>query len=434
MDKHQVQFKNWQLLILTVLLLGSGFIFGQKYQPRLSINTQAKASKTDHNQVNILPVETIVVRQVYSYSTSQTYIGEVKALRTSEVGFERAGKLISVLVDEGDRVSAGTALAKLDTTNLETQLEGLIARKAGAQAVLAELKNGARTEQKAAAQAVVRDLEQQLELEKLKNSRREYLYGEGAIAREQLDEVAFNSKALTERLANAKSNLEELQNGTRVEQVTAQQAVVDRLTAEIKDISITIDKSILRSPFNSIVSNRNVDEGMVIQAGQSILRLVENTQPELKVGVPISVANQIKSGSRHQVTIGGEIYSAEVSSILPELNSATRTLTVVLKLPSLAATQVIPGQIARLAVTQTHNTDGYWLPITALVKGNRGLWSCYALVDSEHSQNTKVEVKSIEILEAQSDRVLVRGTLEPGDEIIADGTHRLVPGQLANRK
>ncbi|MGL5940890.1 MAG: hypothetical protein ACRC2S_10930 [Waterburya sp.] len=54
----------------------------------------------------------------------------------------------------------------------------------------------------------MRDLEKQLELEQLKSDRREYLYAEGAISQEQLDEVAFNSQALSERLANAQSNLD----------------------------------------------------------------------------------------------------------------------------------------------------------------------------------------------------------------------------------
>ena len=80
------------------------------------------------------------------------------------------------------------------------------------------------------------------------------MYAEGAIAREELDEIAFNRKALKERLANAKSNLDELQNGSRVEQIRAQQAAVRQLSAEIKDLDITIDKSILNSPFDAIVS------------------------------------------------------------------------------------------------------------------------------------------------------------------------------------
>lgn len=249
-----------------------------------------------------------------------------------------------------------------------------------------------------------------------------------AIAREELDEIAFNRKALRERLANAKSNLNELQNGTRVEQIQAQQAAVDRLTAEIEDLEITIAKSTLESPFDAIVSIRNLDEGTVVEPGTSIVRLVENSSPEVKIGVPIAIARRIQSGSKQQIIIGGQKYDATVSSVLPEVNTATRTRTVVLRLPPTAATEVSPKQIARLQVTQTNNTDGYWLPISALVKGDRGLWTCYALV-TENGES-KAERRYLELLETQGDRVLVRGTIQPEDEIITDGTHRLVPGQL----
>jgi multidrug efflux pump subunit AcrA (membrane-fusion protein) len=434
--KPKKPVQNWQVAITlqvrfaitTVILLGLGFVLGQKFSTQQTTEAKVLASK----QTNILPVKTIAIEAVQSYSTSQAYTGEVTALRTSEVGFERGGKLTQVLVEEGDRLKINTPLAQLDTANLEAQRQGLVAQKAQAAAVLAELSNGARTEKITAAQARVRDIEQQLKLEQLKSSRREYLYGEGAIAREDLDEIAFNQKALAQRLVDAQSNLAELNNGTRVEQINAQQAAVDRLSAEIADLDITIAKSTLKSPFDGIVSARNLDEGTVIQAGQSILRLVENAQPKVKVGLPILVANKMQSGSEQQVTIGDKEYSAIVSSILPEVNPATRTRTVVLKLSPTAATQVSPKQIARLNVTQTNKTDGYWLPITALVKGDRGLWSCYAVVATDSNNSQRVERRLLEVLETNGEKVLVRGTLKAGDAIVTDGTQRLVSNQLVS--
>ena len=428
-EKRQVwQLKTWQLFITTVVLLASGFLLGQKYQSPQSNPVPQASSQTT---ANILPVSTVEIKPVKTYQTTQIYTGEVTAVRTSEVGFERGGKLISVLVDEGDRLSLGESLAKLDTSNLEAQRQELVAQKAEAQARYLELKNGVRKEQIAAAQATVRDLEQQLKLEQLKSSRREYLYQEGAIAREQLDEIAFNTKALNERLTNAKSNLNELQNGTRKEQIAAQQAVVERLTAKIIDLDITITKSVLRSPFDGIVSLRHLDEGTVVTPGQSILRLVENTQPEVKIGVPISVVNTIQLGSQQQIVINNRNYSATVNSILPEVDTTTRTRTLVLKLNPSATDLVSPGEIARLAVTTTIATDGYWLPVSALVKGDRGLWNCFAIV--KEGNNTKVDRRYVEVLATEPEKVLVRGTLQPGDLIVSNGTHRLVPGQLVRQ-
>lgn len=63
--------------------------------------------------------------------------------------------------------------------------------------------------------------------------------------------------------------------------------------------------------------------------------------------------------------------------------------------------------------------------MTALVKGDRGLWSCYAVV-ANNSNTNQVERRLVEVLETNGERVLVRGTLKTGEAIIADGTQRLV--------
>jgi hypothetical protein len=86
-----------------------------------------------------------------------------------------------------------------------------------------------------------------------------------------------------------------------------------------------------------------------------------------------------------------------------------------------------------LEVTQTIPTEGVWLPTAALVRGERGLWSCYLLGGTEPELGEdvyRVKQSFLEVLHTESDRVLVRGTLEPGDRAIAAGTHRIVPGQL----
>lgn len=416
---------RFQLFLAGSIILLAGVGIG-KFAGIESSNppVQAQAKKATP-----LPVKTTKIQLVNNYQTVQSYTGEVVAKRTSEVGFERSGKLVEVLVDEGNRVDKGAILAKLDTANLQAQRRSLVAQKAQAEARLVELKNGARKEQIAAARARVRDLEKQLKLERLKSNRRKYLYEQGAISREQFDEVAFNSQALSERLNNARSGLEELLNGTRYEQKAAQKAAVDQLSAEITNLDITIAKSILKAPFSGTIGLRSADEGMVIDAGKSIVRLVEDSKPEVKIGVPINIARKLVSGTQQELQIGGKTYSARVKSILPEVDTATRTRTVILQLKSTA--KVSPREIARFKVTQTVATEGYWLPITALVKGDRGLWSCYAVIDE--NGNSKVERRLIEVLETDGKRVLVRGTIQAGDAIVIDGTQRLVPGQLVSK-
>ncbi|MGD1912492.1 MAG: efflux RND transporter periplasmic adaptor subunit [Rivularia sp. (in: cyanobacteria)] len=426
--KKSSPFKRWQLVSASLLILLAGVGIGKFDGTIEPSNPQEKAQA----QVTPLPVKTTKIQLATNYQTTQSYTGEVVANRTSKLGFEGGGKLVEILVDEGDRVSKGTVLARLDTANLQAQRRSLVAQKAQAEARLVELKNGARREQIASRKASVRDLEKQLKLERIKRARRKYLYEEGAISREQFDEVAFNSQALAERLNNARSSLEELLNGTRYEQKAAQQAVVDQLSAEITNLDITIAKSSLKAPFAGTIGLRAVDEGTVVNAGTSIVRLVEDSKPEVKIGVPISIARKLSSGTQQVLEIGGKTYSARVKSILPEVDSATRTKTVILQLPSTA--KVSPREIARFKISQTVAMEGYWLPITALVKGDRGLWSCYAVVRKKgNTKSYQVERRLVEVLETNGKRVLVRGTIQEGDAIVTEGTQRLVPGQLVSK-
>ncbi|NET34555.1 MAG: efflux RND transporter periplasmic adaptor subunit [Cyanothece sp. SIO1E1] len=388
------------------------------------------------------------VERVNAYQITQRYTGEVAALRASELGFERSGKLVWLGVDDGDRIATGAAIAKLDTRNLEAQRQGLLAQKAQAVAVLAELQQGARAEDIAAARSAVRDLEDQVELQRIRQTRRQSLYTEGAISKEELDEIAFGANALSDRLDVARSNLDELLNGTRPEQIAAQQAAVNQLEASIADMEITIEKSTMRAPFAGTIANRRLDEGTVVTASTPVVRLVEDIEPEVEIGVPVAVASQLQTGSRQPVQIGQQTYVARISSILPEVDPATRTRKVILALAPAAAKTVSPGEVARLETKQTIAGAGYWLPTTALARGERGLWSCYALVDVNadgalaqvdskadvesdgQSLAYRVERRDVEVLHTEGDRVLVRGALQPGDQIVANGVQRLVPDQL----
>jgi multidrug efflux pump subunit AcrA (membrane-fusion protein) len=403
---------------------------------------------------NIFPVETMPIKPVESYQESRTYTGEIVARRSSELGFERSGQLVFIAVDEGDRVNTGTPLGRLDTSSLEAERHQLLAQRSQAIAQLQELQAGPRTETIAAARATVREIGEQLELARTKRSRREWLYGQGAISREQLDEVSFESTTLTARLDEAKSKLDELLAGTRSEQVAAQTAAVKQLDARIASIEIDLAKSTIKAPFAGTISKRLVDEGTVVSTGQSILRLVENTGLEARIGVPVAAAAKLKLGSKQQLQVGQKIYEATVSSLQPELDSSTRTMSVVLTLEQSAAAAVTPGQLARLELVETIPTSGYWLPTTVLVQGTRGLWSCYVIAEEQKQQEDRestpasslstpnstfrVERRDVEILHTESDasgkgealRVMVRGMLQPGDRVIVGGTHRIVPGQL----
>ncbi|WP_254990504.1 efflux RND transporter periplasmic adaptor subunit [Cyanobium sp. N5-Cardenillas] len=336
-----------------------------------------------------LPVAVVTAQPVTRYLTSRDYTGEVVAGRSSSLGFELPGTLERVLVEEGDRVVAGQPLAQLDRRRLRAQRQQLLA-------------------QRDVARAAVEEVRQQLILAELQRDRRRRLHAQGAISREDLDQQIHGSAALRSRLVQA-------------------EAQVDDAEARLRQIDVDLARSVLVAPFDGTVSRRRLDEGVVVSGGQALISLVESAPLEVRVGVPPDAAEGLRPGQRHPVRVGDRRLQATVSALLPELDAGSRTATVVLRLP---AEDLPVGATARLSLRRSETGAGFWLPTTALVAAERGLWSVYVLepADAAPERGRRVVRRLVEPLHSEGDRSLVRGTLRPGDQVIATGTHRVVPG------
>ncbi|MEL6603996.1 MAG: efflux RND transporter periplasmic adaptor subunit [Cyanobacteria bacterium J06614_10] len=383
----------------------------------------------------VLPVEVTRLSAADSYTVSREYTGEIVARRSSELGFERAGTVMSLQVDEGDFVSEGAVLATLDTRDLIAQRQQLQAQKRQSLAQLEELEVGPRSEDVLAAQAAVSDLRNQLELAQLQAQRRASLYAQGAVSKEELDERQFGANAIADRLQQAQSQLTELQNGTRQEQISAQVARVEQIDAQIQAVDISLDKSRLLAPFSGKIASRLVDEGTVVASGQQVMKLVESDRLEARIGVPDAIAPRLQTGSQQRITVGDRTYSAQVTSQLPEVDEPSQTVTLVLEIINSDETEPLTiGATARLAIAEQQPEEGYWLPSTALVAGEQGLWSAYVVTAETDLEETDYRVarRDVEVLHTEGSRAFIRGLVQAGDRVITSGTHRIVTGQKVN--
>lgn len=466
---------SWGLCVSSLLLLGIGFGLGSTRQ-----TAQPISPKVPEN-THLLPVKVNQLVAVNSYQQSRTYTGEIVAQNTSDLGFERTGKIVQLLVEEGQTVSAGTILARLDTSKLMIQKQELLAQKQQAlsqlremnngprigtinvaraklaqeQARLKEMEAGARIETITTARANLQQLKEQLELARSKSRRRKALYNQGAISREQFEEANTDVNSQQARVKQAQSQLDELLAGTRSEAIAAQQAkvreaqsqlddllagtrseVIDAQQATIKQLEsrlssldIDIEKSVLKAPFSGQISQRVVNLGTAVSSGQAVVRLIQIEQMKAHIGIPASLTSAIKIGEVQSIEVDKKSYRARVVSILPQLESATRTITVVLKFEDTESGTLRAGQIVNWRLKKKVSVSGYWLPTKALVRGIRGLWSVYILGEPQGNQGFQVERRDVEILYTNGEQVLVRGTLEGNEKIITNGSNRLVPGQ-----
>jgi hypothetical protein len=102
----------------------------------------------------------------------------------------------------------------------------------------------------------------------------------------------------------------------------------------------------------------------------------------------------------------------------------TRTTLVVFAMP--AQVNALDGEPLTLQYREPVTMRGGWLPMSALLEGQRGVWNVLR-IEADGAQYHTVR-ESVEVLDIQGDRVFVRGTLATGDRVVANGVHRITPG------
>jgi len=377
------------------------------------------------------------LQRVESYQRSVVHTGLVESKSQTMVGFQRGGMITSLLVDEGQRVTALQKLAVLDSRHLQAQQSILQARLSQAKSVLAELEKGPRQESIKAARDMVADLQQQLNAQELRARRSEALLRTNSIAKQDYERELYAKRGLEARLSAAQNQLDELQAGTRSEQIDAQDSSVKSIEAEQQALQYNLDDCQLAAPFSGMIVARFIDSGTVVTAGTPVFELIDDRNLEIHVGVPQAMLGQLQAGSSYKITAGQHRLTGTLRVVLPQVDPQTRTCNAILDvtLPEQDAGILITGQLAKVRFTQQIQESGFWVPRLSLTADHSGLWSCYVVGGHSKSEPTQGSITgvatkhSVEVLYQRDEWVFVRGTLRDGQFLISEGMHRVVPGQ-----
>lgn len=346
------------LIALVLLMKASGN--GQTQQ----VPTEAKKQL-----VNVMPIEWHT-----KYEQKRLVVGRAEAPQTSNLGFDLAGSVVNIWIDEGQKVTQGQILAELDDQRLRAQMSELSA-----------ILNRAKSEENLAELSLKRIVE--LVDKKLESAQR-------------LDEST--------------------------ESVNAAKAFVDEVLARKQTLQVEIGKTKLLAPFDGSVVSRLVDKGTVVGAGQTLFSLQQNGQLEVRFALSTDYANKFVVGQGFTLTTYSSQVLGEIKSIAQQRRLDTRTVDVIIRLiePNLS---ILPGDLLHIDISSDINAQGFWVPRKALVSGVRGLWSLFVVeaIDGEF----QLVAKLVEMVHADDKKVFVRGALKDAELVVVDGVQSLVPGQ-----
>lgn len=267
-------------------------------------------------------------------------------------------------------------------------------------------------------------------------------------AQRQAEAEARHAARELERISDlAKRKLasdSELRNAERTAEVAA--ARLTNAQADLKQAQINLDRTVLTAPFNAIVQNRNIELGQNVSPGQSVATLYGAETVEVKLPlanrqlgfltIPLFLRGALPDDEAPEVLLTGT-YAGEqhfwVGKLLRTeagLDASNNTVQAIVRVeqpkgPADADREgsgTIPlpiGLLVEAEITGKTVDDIIALPRHVIRKNNQVLVA---------TPEDTLQVRVVDILRLESERVLIRGGLEPGERVIVSPIQAVVDG------
>ncbi|KMM79779.1 HlyD family secretion protein [Pseudomonas deceptionensis] len=196
-----------------------------------------------------------------------------------QIAAKTPGRLAEVLVDEGDRVTQGQLLARMDTRTLEasrTQAEAEVLR---ARQTLAANE----------ANVQLRQSEKLLASQELKRFRQ--LAERGFASGQQLDQQQARFDTSNAAVVAAQA------------QVAAAKAAIGSSQAQVAQLTSEIDDSSLRAPINGVIQLRLAEPGEVLGAGGRVFMMIDPSDQYMNLYLPASVVGKLTVGADARIVL-----------------------------------------------------------------------------------------------------------------------------------
>lgn len=323
-------------------------------------------------EVKSTPEKVVNVKVQHAEKRSlRPFVETIGTLNPNEeviISAEVDGILREVKVDEGTVVSKGTVLAIIDDTDY-----GLEVRKD---------------------EAAIKQAEATLANTKLEYNRKEALYKEELVTKQQFDDVST-------RLALA-------------------DAEVDRAKAALSLAREKLKKTRIYSPLAGVIKSRKVSAGDYVKNGTNLFVIIQNNPLKLNFTVTEKDVGKLKIGQDVVLKVDplpDREFTGKVTIIYPSLDEKTRTLQVEAIVPN-SHGRLKPGLFAHVILYTSTDRETILVPITSLLYESEKIKVFLVEGDRAKESFVKTGNKYGEMME------IVEGVKE-GDQVVVTGQQNL---------
>ncbi len=247
-----------------------------------------------------------------------TSSGQIEATDV-RISTKVGGTLEALPISEGDRVTAGQVLARIDTTDTALLLAQARADQAQAKADLDLRLAGSRPEEISQARAQVDRAQADLDGAQRDFDRMQALLDAGSGTIQSRDDARTRRDLAAASLTAVQEQLRQRQNGSRPQEVEAARAQLQAAGARVAQIAQQIQDATIVSPTDGIVTEKPVESGELLGPGTLICVVSELDSPWLTAYVGEPDLSRIRLGQEADViTDAGAVRKGRIIYISSE--------------------------------------------------------------------------------------------------------------------
>lgn len=419
----------WSILGLGVVLTLPGC--------RRSVATASPAAAGAARPASLVRVTSVVTEEV---APETTVMGTVIARRTSVVASGSDGKVDQFEVREGEIVEADQLLSVLNmvTTDLGIQEADNVLQER--ESMLAELKNGSRVEEIAAAKARMEaaDISMRILAEKYDRMRR--IVKDSGGSQNDLDDAREKAEAAQKMFVAAKAQSQLVASGPRAELIAQAEARRDAQRDQVALLKAEKEKRLTKAPFAGIVVHESTQRGQWLAKGAPVVTVADILEevhvianvdqrdlPFVQIGATVDLDIEATTQKKWQGT---------VLTIVPRSawESGSRTFPVKVAVKNVMKESgshrfptLTEGMLARVTFKgPTHLAT--LVPKDSVVRSEAGSKLFVVLADADKPDTGKAKPVMLQEGSFFGNRVEVLSSdLQPGMSVVIEGAERLQP-------
>jgi HlyD family secretion protein len=228
--------------------------------------------------------------------------------------------IVSLPFTEGAQVKSGDIVVVQDSAISSAELDAARARLAEAEARVEELRNGPRLTSIRAAEARRDRVRAERDDAVRERDRLLDLVRQNLVSRSQADQQVTAANAAEASLREAESDLRELREGTRAEQLTQARQAADSARANLRALETSSARLEIRAPIAGTVDSLPYRVGEKPPRGATVAVLLADGAPYARIHVPAPARARVKTGTAATLRVDGveRTYQGQVRFIASE--------------------------------------------------------------------------------------------------------------------